>query len=109
MQQAYVKGLAEEGEGNVEKALSREIPSEDSEREESEREEEVQRRRVEAARHAMNHLTMTDFISYRLPSGARLEILSDQSIFIKNSIDEVQNSALVGGGFAYTSLSFCVI
>ena len=95
MQQDYVKGLAEEGEGNVEKARSREMPSD-----ESEREEEVQRRRVEAARQAMNHLTMTDFISYRLPSGARLEMLSDQSIFIKNSIDEVQNSALIGGGFA---------
>ena len=48
----------------------------------------------------MHHLTMTDFISYRLPAEAELEMLSDQSIFIKNSIDEVQNSALIGGGFA---------
>ena len=101
MQQAYVEGLAEKGEDDEDKkedaksASFRGRPGR-----EGEEEEEANRRRVEAAQQAMNHLAMTDFISYRLPEGARLEMLSDQSIFIKNSIDEVQNSALIGGGFA---------
>ena len=99
MQQAYVEGLEKKGEEDekedVKSTSFRGRPGR-----EGEEEEEANRRRVEAAQQAMNHLAMTDFISYRLPEGARLEMLSDQSIFIKNSIDEVQNSALIGGGFA---------
>ncbi|MEE2659814.1 MAG: efflux RND transporter permease subunit [Candidatus Latescibacterota bacterium] len=48
----------------------------------------------------IEHLRMTDFISYRLPEGTELEILSDQSTFIVNSIDEVMNSAAIGGCMA---------
>ena len=43
---------------------------------------------------------MTDFISHRLPVGAKLELLSDQSGFIKNSITEVQTNAIIGGTMA---------
>lgn len=95
MQQAYVEGLAKKDKGDPEKGESEERTGEKAQGEEV-----LKQRRIEAAQEAMNHLMMTDFISYRLPSGARLEMLSDQSIFIKNSIDEVQNSALIGGGFA---------
>ncbi|MBN2287718.1 MAG: efflux RND transporter permease subunit, partial [Candidatus Glassbacteria bacterium] len=41
--------------------------------------------------------TMTDFISYDLPEGIKVRTLFDQSIFIKNSIDEVRNTAILGG------------
>lgn len=40
---------------------------------------------------------MTDFIAYRLPQDIEYNILSDQSIFIQNSINEVRNTAFIGG------------
>jgi HAE1 family hydrophobic/amphiphilic exporter-1 len=40
---------------------------------------------------------MTDFLAYRLPSDIEYHILSDQSIFIENSINEVRNTAVIGG------------
>jgi len=40
---------------------------------------------------------MTDFIAYRLPGSIQYHILADQSIFIENSINEVRNTALIGG------------
>lgn len=43
---------------------------------------------------------MTDFLAYRLPLGMEYHILSDQSIFIENSINEVKNTAIIGGFLA---------
>ncbi len=40
---------------------------------------------------------MTNFLAYSLPEGIHIETLTDQSIFIKNSIDEVKSTAIVGG------------
>jgi len=43
---------------------------------------------------------MTDFLAYRMEkSGKEVEyhILADQAIFIENSIDEVKNTAIIGG------------
>jgi len=40
---------------------------------------------------------MTDFIAYRLPQDIDYHILSNQSIFIQNSINEVRNTAFIGG------------
>lgn len=40
---------------------------------------------------------MTNFLTYSLPEGVNIETLSDQSIFIENSIDEVKNTAILGG------------
>lgn len=99
VQQAYVEELKKkEEEKNKETEEGEE--GEEQVAEEGGEEKNLQEQKVEAAQQAMHHLTMTDFISYRLPAEAELEMLSDQSIFIKNSIDEVQNSALIGGGFA---------
>ncbi len=42
----------------------------------------------------------TDFLAYRLPKTLTFHILSDQSIFIENSINEVKNTALFGGVLA---------
>ena len=67
---------------------------------EEQQKEELQAKKQEAARKAMEHLRMTDFIGHRLPPGAKLELLSDQSGFIKNSISEVQISAIIGGTMA---------
>jgi HAE1 family hydrophobic/amphiphilic exporter-1 len=52
-----------------------------------------QRKRQEARRLKQ----MTNFLTYDLPEGVHIETLSDQSIFIKNSIDEVKNTAVIGG------------
>ena len=65
-----------------------------------ENEEELQAQQQQAARQAAEHLQMTDFISHRLPAGAKLELLSDQSGFIENSIAEVQINAIIGGAMA---------
>ncbi len=43
---------------------------------------------------------MTNFIAYKLPPKMSLELLTDQSVFIQNSIDEVKKTALYGGIFA---------
>lgn len=40
---------------------------------------------------------MTNFVEYSLPEGCSLEVLTDQSIFIKQSIDEVKGNAVIGG------------
>ncbi len=40
---------------------------------------------------------MTSFIGYSLPPGMQVEVLSDQSQFIKRSIDEVKQTAIIGG------------
>jgi len=40
---------------------------------------------------------MTNFLAYSLPEGIQIETLTDQSIFIKNSIDEVKSTAVIGG------------
>jgi HAE1 family hydrophobic/amphiphilic exporter-1 len=43
---------------------------------------------------------MTNFLEYSLPLGVQIETLSDQSIFIESSVNEVVNTALMGGFFA---------
>ncbi|MGD9489358.1 MAG: efflux RND transporter permease subunit [Calditrichaceae bacterium] len=45
----------------------------------------------------MKEQQMTNFLTYALPEDINIETLSDQSIFIKNSIDEVKNTAIIGG------------
>jgi len=44
-----------------------------------------------------NHLQLTDFIAYKMPSSVSLEVLTDQSKFISASIEEVKSNALFGG------------
>ncbi len=40
---------------------------------------------------------MTGFIAFSLPEGLQVEVLSDQSQFIKRSVDEVKQTAIIGG------------
>jgi multidrug efflux pump subunit AcrB len=40
---------------------------------------------------------MTNFIAYRLAEGIELEVLSDQSTFIEEAVNEVKQTAVIGG------------
>jgi len=40
---------------------------------------------------------LTNFIAYNLPEGIKIDVLSDQSIFIENSVNEVKSTAILGG------------
>jgi HAE1 family hydrophobic/amphiphilic exporter-1 len=56
------------------------------------------------AQKVLDHRRLTDFLAYQLPPGTSLQVLSDQSIFIKSSIDEVQSNAISGGIIAVVVL-----
>lgn len=43
---------------------------------------------------------MTSYIAYSMPKGMQVEVLSDQSLFIKRSVDEVKQTAVIGGVLA---------
>jgi len=60
-------------------------------------------RRAEAQR-VTEFLQMTDFVAYQLPLDADIQTLADQSIFIRNSIDEVKNNAIFGAAIAIVVL-----
>jgi hydrophobic/amphiphilic exporter-1 (mainly G- bacteria), HAE1 family len=60
--------------------------------------------RREEARRIMEFLQMTDYLEYQLPPDASIQTLADQSIFIRNSIDEVKNNAIFGAFIAVTVL-----
>ena len=62
-----------------------------------------QARREEAQR-VMRFLQMTDYLEFQLPEEASIQTLADQSIFIRNSIDEVKNNAIFGAFIAVTVL-----
>ncbi len=49
-----------------------------------------------------DHLRLTDFIAYKMPPGISIGVLTDQSIFIKASIEEVKGNAVFGGLIAVT-------
>lgn len=57
-----------------------------------------------SAQALINHRQMTDFLSYQLPPGTTLQLLSDQSVFIDNSIREVKENAISGGIIAIVVL-----
>ena len=97
-QRAYVENL-KEGRGEEEEE------EEEEEKEEGEEgEDDLKAKKREAAVRTMEHLRMTDFITYQLPAGAEMEVLSDQSVFIVRSIEEVQKSAVLGGAMAIVVL-----
>ncbi|MCZ6635771.1 MAG: efflux RND transporter permease subunit [bacterium] len=53
--------------------------------------------RKEQVQHFVKMKEMTSFVAFTLPEGILMEMLSDQSIFIKSSVDEVKQTAMVGG------------
>ncbi len=54
------------------------------------------RRRAQLAQVA-ERKQMTDFVAFRRPAGSRLDVLGDQSLFIRAALDEVRGAALWGG------------
>ncbi len=54
------------------------------------------RRRAQLAQVA-ERKQMTDFVAFRRPTGSRLDVLGDQSVFIRAALDEVRGAALWGG------------
>ncbi len=125
-QKAYVVGLdstgADTGVTDSDEAVGEETPDEEAddaeadgkgedeegshaaEEDEEAGEPDLKAQKREAARKAILHLQMTDFLSFQLPETVHLEILSDQSVFIVNSIEEVQRSALIGSAMAVVVL-----
>jgi len=87
----------EEKKGGEEGAAADAEEEEKKDEKKEEKDEELQDKKKEAARQTIEFLRMSDFISFRLPEGAELEVLSDQSVFIQNSIEEVKSSAMLGG------------
>ncbi len=49
---------------------------------------------------ALEKARMTSFLAYTLPEGTNITTLSDQSVFIESSVNEVVNTAVMGGFFA---------
>ncbi len=49
---------------------------------------------------AFKKAQMTNFLAYELPDGIKIETLSDQSVFIESSVNEVKNTAIMGGFLA---------
>lgn len=94
----------EEDEGDEKEGEGEEDEGAEEEDGEEGKKKDLKAEKEAAARKAIEHLRMTDFITHRLPEGAVLELLSDQSGFIKNSITEVQTSALIGGAMAVVVL-----
>ena len=104
-QREYAEQKAREAQEKAQQSEEQQKQEQETEKAEEkknneEQQKELQKKKQEAARKAMEHLRMTDFISHRLPPGAKLELLSDQSGFIENSITEVQINALIGGTMA---------
>ena len=53
--------------------------------------------RREQVRQFVQMKEMTSFIAFTLPEGVDMELLSDQSTFIESSVNEVKQTALIGG------------
>ncbi|MBI5688602.1 MAG: efflux RND transporter permease subunit [Verrucomicrobia bacterium] len=102
-QQAYVAGL-KEGEAAPREAIAgKSRPGTAGGKRRSTAAELMASERLKAQR-VIDHRRLTDFLAYQLPPGVSLQVLSDQSIFIKNSIDEVQSNAVSGGLIAVVVL-----
>ena len=86
-QQAYAARLKQQALRKKEAEESRPKPGQRMTREE----------RRKMFREQMLKREMTNFIRYNLPEGLQIHLLTDQSIFIRSSIDEVKKTALQGG------------
>ncbi len=101
-QQAFVKGL-EEAEKKKSEDPQKKSEATNSKKNDSEKDGgDAQQRNDEA----MLVKQMTNYVSHQLPEGIKIDLLSDQSIFIQNSVDEVKNTAIAGGFLATIVLFF---
>lgn len=91
-QQAFVANLKKKTPAEAEK--NGKAAAEKNEKEKSEA----------AAAQAMLTKRMTNFLGYQLPGATQVELLSDQSTFIKNAVNEVNSTAVMGGVLAIVVL-----
>ncbi len=90
-------GLPEQRAWVARQAEKKAAPEKPKDEDKPNKKSDLNESKKKAAIETMTRLRMTDFIEYKLPKGASLEVLSDQSIFIKNSIREVKSNAILGG------------
>ncbi|NIR47189.1 efflux RND transporter permease subunit, partial [candidate division KSB1 bacterium] len=91
-QQAFVKRLEETKKRKAEKKDR--FESTNGEKKEAKKGSGGRRER---SREAMRERLMTNFVAYQLPEDINLDVLSNQAIFIQNSVDEVKKTAIYGG------------
>lgn len=101
-QQAYVRQMAEkaqkEREARKAAAENKDETADASEDEEKEEKKELSDlEKAQKFQQEMLRRVMTNFIANKLPDGMEITLLTDQSRFIVNSIDEVKNTAIMGG------------
>ncbi|MFQ5674788.1 MAG: efflux RND transporter permease subunit, partial [bacterium] len=96
-QQAFVKRLAE-AKSQPEKKKE----SSDADRKKGPKNQGKQG--TQRNREALIARQMTNFLSHQLPQGLKIDLLSDQSVFIQNSVNEVKNTAVLGGILAVVVL-----
>ncbi|MBD3289549.1 MMPL family transporter, partial [candidate division KSB1 bacterium] len=87
-QQAFVRQLEERKKAEAEK---------EAEDEKTPEEKKAQTPGGQPPGEDLRAKMMTNFIAYNLPEGIKIDKLSDQSIFIENSVNEVKNTAIIGG------------
>ena len=83
-----------------EKEKDKEAKKDDEKEKDDKASEQSKGEKKEEKRDRAKEKRMTDFLSYRLPENVEIQTLFDQSVFIKNSIDEVRNTAILGGMLA---------
>jgi HAE1 family hydrophobic/amphiphilic exporter-1 len=118
-QQAFVAGMKEREakstptNGHSSNGDDKDDKSKDDDAKEEDKKEETKAEKAEKAEEAkegdqsgndrdrnaqlMREREMTNFIAYQLPEGIEIDLLSDQSVFIQQSVDEVKSTAVVGG------------
>jgi HAE1 family hydrophobic/amphiphilic exporter-1 len=84
--QAGAKGEGAKGEGAKGKK--------DGPKDPKKAQQSAQRRAKKAA---AQRRAMTDFIAHRRPEGTTIDVLDDQSLFVRAALDEVRQAALFGG------------
>jgi len=94
-QLAFIKNLKE---GKGERGHQKKVDKKKEDKTDPEKAKKARKnQRRAASRKAMMAKQMTNFINHNLPADIHLDLLSDQSVFIKNSVDEVKSTAVMGG------------
>ena len=105
-QQTYVASLKKRGEVKPDSVRADSLEKKTGKAAAGGKKKEKKKGRGGKGSMGLYHKNMTNFLAYNLPTGIKADILSDQSIFIKKSISEVRNTAIIGGLLAIIVLFF---
>jgi multidrug efflux pump subunit AcrB len=108
-QQAYVSSLKNPGARPPGAGVTvGRAPPPDTAKKKKQSPGDIARSQMEAQRNSaqalINHRRLTDYLSQQMPPGTTIQLLSDQSVFIDNSIQEVKENAIFGGLIAIAVL-----